>query len=416
MTQAHSTLMLTGVNYKTAPIELREKIAIGREELPETTRALAAMPGVLECMIVSTCNRVELLAAVDGPDTDLAAFLHRHFGLDPELLGPHIYERRDRDAVRHLFRVAASLDSMVVGEPQILGQVKEAFAVARASGTVAGQLEHLLQSAFAAAKKVRSETEIGSNSVSIASVAVDLARKIFGSLEGRTVFLVGAGKMSELAARHLMQHGADSMMVANRTYERAVQLAEQFLGEAIRFEELHARAHEADIIITSTGSAGQILGVQIGYSLANVFDPQTQADTPVLSEFHRMAALLIFLQLDVHHWLLRSLVRSFVYLPPGGALATLALAGGLLHAAGGIFLAGVQIAAPSLVATLIADMALGFLGKASPQLPVLFIGLAVKNLVGLTVLLVAMAYWPRMFSQQFANAIRLGERLLHLAR
>jgi flagellar biosynthetic protein FliR len=172
----------------------------------------------------------------------------------------------------------------------------------------------------------------------------------------------------------------------------------------------------AKLLFESAVMAGQILGVQIGYSLANVFDPQTNADTPVLSEFHQLAALLIFLDLDVHHWLLRSLGRSFAYLPPGGTLATLAVASGMLHAAGGIFLAGVQIAAPSLVATLVADMALGFLGKASPQLPVMFIGLAVKNLVGLTVLLVAMAYWPRLFSQHFAQAIRLSERLLHLAR
>lgn len=172
----------------------------------------------------------------------------------------------------------------------------------------------------------------------------------------------------------------------------------------------------ANFLFEAALMAGQILGVQIGYSLANVFDPQTQADTPVLSEFHQMAALLIFLQLDVHHWLLRSLVRSFTYLPPGAASMTLAVADGLLHAAGGIFLAGVQIAAPSLVATLVADMALGFLGKASPQLPVLFIGLAVKNLVGLTVLIAAVAYWPRMFNQQFAQAIQTAERLLHLAR
>jgi flagellar biosynthetic protein FliR len=172
----------------------------------------------------------------------------------------------------------------------------------------------------------------------------------------------------------------------------------------------------ANFLFEAALLAGQILGVQIGYSLANVFDPQTQADTPVLSEFHRLAALLIFLQLDVHHWLLRALVRSFAYLPPGGMAVTLALAGGLLRAAGGIFLAGVQIAAPSLVATLVADMALGFLGKASPQLPVLFIGLAVKNLVGLTVLVAAMAYWPRVFNQQFAQGIRVAEQLLHLAR
>ena len=248
------TLALIGVNHKTAPIELRERVAISREELPETTRALAAVPGVLECMIVSTCNRVELLAAVDSPDADLAGFLHRQFGLDPALLRPHLYAQYDRNAVRHLFRVAASLDSMVVGEPQILGQVKEAFAVARASGTVAGQLEHLLQSAFAAAKKVRSETGIGSNSVSIASVAVDMARKIFGSLAGRTVFLVGAGKMSELAARHLVQQGAGAILVTNRTQERARRMADEFQGRVIPFEKLYEVASEADIVISSTGA------------------------------------------------------------------------------------------------------------------------------------------------------------------
>jgi glutamyl-tRNA reductase len=248
------TLAIIGVNYKTAPIALRERIAISREDLAETTRALAAVEGVTECMIVSTCNRVELLAAVDGPETDLTGFLHQHFGLDRALLEPHIYEQRDRDAVRHLFRVASSLDSMVVGEPQILGQVKEAFAVARAAGTVAGQLEHLLQSAFAAAKKVRTETEIGSSSVSIASVAVDLAKKIFGSLQGRTVFLVGAGKMSELAARHLVQQGAGAILVSNRTQDRARRMAEQFKGRVIPYEQLYEAASEADIVISSTGA------------------------------------------------------------------------------------------------------------------------------------------------------------------
>jgi len=248
------TLALVGVNYKTAPIALRERIAISRDELPETTRALAAVEGVMECMIVSTCNRVELLAAVESPETDLTGFLHRHFGLDRALLEPHIYQERDRDAVRHLFRVAASLDSMVVGEPQILGQVKEAFAVARAAGTIAGQLEHLLQSTFAAAKKVRSETEIGSSSVSIASVAVDLAKKIFGSLQGRTVFLVGAGKMSELAARHLVQQGAGAILVSNRTQERANRMAEQFKGRVIPYEQLYEAASDADIVISSTGA------------------------------------------------------------------------------------------------------------------------------------------------------------------
>jgi glutamyl-tRNA reductase len=248
------TLALIGVNHTTAPIALRERIAILPEDLLETTRALAAVEGVTECMIVSTCNRVELLAAVEGPDTDLAGFLHRRFGLERALLEPHIYHRTDRDAVRHLFRVAASLDSMVVGEPQILGQVKEAFAVARAAGTVAGQLEHLLQSAFAAAKKVRSETEIGSNSVSIASVAVDLAKKIFGSLQGRTMFLVGAGKMSALAARHLVQQGAGSILVSNRTEERARRIADEFEGRVIPYEQMVEAASEADIVISSTGA------------------------------------------------------------------------------------------------------------------------------------------------------------------
>jgi glutamyl-tRNA reductase len=262
------TLALIGVNHKTAPIELRERIAISREDLPDTTRALAAMPGVSECMIVSTCNRVELLAAVDSPTTSLTGFLESQFGIEAAQIEPHIYEYRDTEAVNHLFRMAASLDSMVVGEPQILGQVKEAFAVAKASGTVAGQLEHLLQSAFAAAKKARSETGIGSNSVSIASVAVDLARKIFGSLQGRTVFLVGAGKMSELAARHLVQQGAGAILVTNRTHERARRMAEEFQGavvpQVVPFEELYETASSADIVISSTGAPHHIFRPEHG--------------------------------------------------------------------------------------------------------------------------------------------------------
>ncbi len=172
----------------------------------------------------------------------------------------------------------------------------------------------------------------------------------------------------------------------------------------------------ANFMMEAPMLAGQVLGVQMGYSLATLFDPQTQADTPVLAEFHRLAALLIFLQLNVHHWLLRAISSSFAYLPAGAALNSYAAAGGLLRAAGGIFLAGVQIAAPALVATLVADVGLGFLGKASPQLPVLFIGLAVKNLLGLAVLIGVVAYWPNSFSQRFAASIALGEHLLHLTR
>jgi glutamyl-tRNA reductase len=258
------SLVLIGVNHKTAPIELRERLAISRADLPQATRALAAVPGVSECIILSTCNRVEILAVVDSPSTDLAGFLHRYFCLDPALLAPHLYEHRDREAVQHLFRVAASLDSMVIGEPQILGQVKEAYAVARASGTVAGQLERLLQSAFAAAKKVRCETEIGASSVSIASVAVELARKIFGSLEGRTIMLVGAGKMSELAVRHLVQQGAGTILVANRTPERARCMAEPFGGRVIPMENLYETASEADIVISSTSAPHAIFKQEHG--------------------------------------------------------------------------------------------------------------------------------------------------------
>lgn len=253
--------LVTGLNHKTAPIELRERLAIGREALPAATQALLAEPGVEEAMILSTCNRVEVLVSHNGVEPQLPEFLAEHFSVDLGSLAPHLYHYQDEEAVRHMFRVAASLDSMVVGEAQILGQVKHSWTVARELGAMRGPLDKLVQSAFTAAKRVRTETEIGSSSVSIASVAVDLARRIFGALEGKRILLIGAGKMSELAARHLMQNGADSLMVANRTYERAVRMAEQFLGEAIRFEELQARAPEADIIVTSTGSSGQIFGV-----------------------------------------------------------------------------------------------------------------------------------------------------------
>jgi glutamyl-tRNA reductase len=254
--------LVAGLNHKTAPIELRERLAIGPDVLPETTMALLAEPGVTEAMILSTCNRVELFVAHNGLEPALPEFLATRFSLDCNQIAPHLYLHRDENAIRHLFRVAASLDSMVVGEAQILGQVKHSWNVAKQLGAVRGPMDRLLQGAFSAAKRVRAETEIGSSSVSIASVAVDLARRIFGSLEGKRILLIGAGKMSELAARHLMQHGADSLLVTNRTQERAVRLASQFLGEAVPFENLPARAHEADIIITSTGSSQHIIGVE----------------------------------------------------------------------------------------------------------------------------------------------------------
>jgi glutamyl-tRNA reductase len=247
-------ILLTGLNHKTAPVELRERLAISPERLAEETRSLLSHPGIREGMILSTCNRVELLVCYEGGDPELAAYLNRQYAVDPASLQPHLYEHHEVEAVRHLFRVASSLDSMVVGEPQILGQVKESYSAARSVGAVGGNLDRLLQAALSAAKKVRTETQIGASSVSIASVAVDLARKIFGSLEGKRVLLVGAGKMSELAARHLMQQGAGSLLISNRTQERAVRLAQKFQAHVIRFDDLYARADEADILITSTGS------------------------------------------------------------------------------------------------------------------------------------------------------------------
>jgi glutamyl-tRNA reductase len=265
-------LVLLGINHKTAPVEVRERLAIPASRLADATRTLVHHPGVREGMILSTCNRVELLTSQDGGDeaqpANLLAFLHQYFALPPATVEPHLYEYREREAVRHLFRVASSLDSMVVGEPQILGQVKSAYTVAREVGAVQAELEGLLQRTFAVAKKVRHETQIGASSVSIASVAVELARKIFGTLEGKTVLLVGAGKMSELAARHLLEHGAAEIMVANRTQERAVQLvgqlAAQFKGTPVPFDQLYAQAAAADIVITSTGSTEPIFRPEHG--------------------------------------------------------------------------------------------------------------------------------------------------------
>jgi glutamyl-tRNA reductase len=248
-------IVLLGLNHKTAPIELRERLAIGPLQLEDATRSLVQAPGILEGMILSTCNRVELLTSQEPNAPDLLEFVGSYFDIEPKVLTPHMYEYRQENAVRHLFRVACSLDSMVIGEPQILGQVKSSYLTARSAGAIRGHLDKVLQRAFVVAKRVRSETQIGSSSVSIASVAVELARKIFGSLEGKKVLLVGAGKMSEQAARHLVAQGAGAVLVTNRTHERAAQLAQRFGGRAIQFDDLYAHADQADIIITSTGSA-----------------------------------------------------------------------------------------------------------------------------------------------------------------
>ncbi|HSA93412.1 MAG TPA: glutamyl-tRNA reductase [Terriglobales bacterium] len=249
---------LIGVNHRSAPVAVRERLAVPESRLPEAMRRLSVHPGVDEGLVLSTCNRVELLTRCTNGRADLRSFLADFFQVDPAAYEPHLYEYEDLDAVRHVFRVAASLDSMVVGEPQVLGQVKESYALARAVGSVHSHLDALMTRAFAVAKRVRTETAVGSSSVSVASAAVELAGKIFGSLEGKRVYLVGAGKMSELAARHLKAQGADAIFVANRTHERALEMAERIGGQAMLFEQLYDTADRADIIITSTGAPHHI--------------------------------------------------------------------------------------------------------------------------------------------------------------
>jgi glutamyl-tRNA reductase len=257
---------LIGVNHLSAPLEVRERLAVTEAQLPDAVRSLVTQPGVDEGMVLSTCNRVEVLTSTRR-GADLRGFLSSYFRVDVESLNSHLYEFRQRDAVRHVFRVASSLDSMVVGEPQILGQVKEAYAIARGLGAINSALEALLSRAFAVAKRVRTETAIGSSGVSVASVAVELAEKIFGSLEDRTVYLVGAGKMAELAARHLLAHGAGKIVVSNRTHERALELAEALGGRAAPFEELYHLAEHADIILTSTGATEPLFRREHGETL-----------------------------------------------------------------------------------------------------------------------------------------------------
>lgn len=259
--------LLTGLNHKTAPVEVRERLSIPEGELSSMTEQLLGLPGVQEAMILSTCNRVEILLAhqesADGEAAgpDLAAFLEERFGLAGTNLHDHLYHHREVEAVQHLFRVACSLDSLVLGEPQILGQVKAAYNAAKEHGGVGSNLERLLQDTFALAKRVRTETEIGASPVSISTVAVDLARRIFGDLDGKRVMLVGAGKMSELAARHLAHHGAERILVANRTLSRAEALAQKFGGHAVEFDSIFTMQDPPDILITSTGSPRPILAM-----------------------------------------------------------------------------------------------------------------------------------------------------------
>jgi glutamyl-tRNA reductase len=254
--------LVVGLSHKTAPIEVRERLAFREEELPDALRSIASLPSVRETLILSTCNRVEILARTEEPRNELAGeitqFLADFHHLPPKHVQPYLYRHEQRDAIQHVFRVAASLDSMVIGETQILGQVKEAYALARSTGTLRGPLDEVMTRAFFVAKRVRTETAIASSAVSVSYAAVELARKIFGSLDGKRILLVGAGKMSELAARHLVGQGAgdsdSQIFVTNRTPERAEEMARELQGRAVPFGQMFEYAAQCDILICSTAA------------------------------------------------------------------------------------------------------------------------------------------------------------------
>jgi glutamyl-tRNA reductase len=250
-------ILLIGLNHKTAPVEIRECIGFAGDESDQALLDLHALDAVHEVLLVSTCNRVEVL--LTSPAKDEAArqvinFLSEMNHIPVADFEDNLYQHVGDDAVRHVFRVAASLDSMVVGEPQILGQIKEAYRTAATKRTSGVILNRLLHKTFLVAKRIRTETGIGDHAVSISYAAIELARRIFGDLEGRRVLLIGAGEMAELAVEHLIRNRADEILVANRTFERGVELARRFNGRAIRFEEIEDGLETVDIVISSTGA------------------------------------------------------------------------------------------------------------------------------------------------------------------
>ena len=256
-------IIVVGLSHKTAPVEIRERVAFPPTAMEKPLRELMSLPAVTEGVIVSTCNRVELYATSRDPEAgvvQLKRFLAAYHDFPSQELESHLYDYQGEDAIRHVFRVSSSLDSMVIGEPQILGQIKTAYGYATEFKTAGLILNRFLHKAFSVAKRVRTETEIASNAVSVSFAAVELARKIFGKLEDKTVLLIGAGEMCELAARHFINNGVSSVMVTNRTFERAEKLAAEFNGRPILFDSFSDHLPQVDIILTSTGAPNFILG------------------------------------------------------------------------------------------------------------------------------------------------------------
>ena len=254
-------LLTIGLNHKTAPIDIRERVAFSPEHLPEVLHNLTSQPQVCEAAILSTCNRTEMMCFVEQDGSSIIIdWLRNYHELSVEELTPYLYVHPDQEAVRHMLRVASGLDSMILGEPQILGQIKNAYATAKQSGTVGKLLGKLFHHTFSVAKQIRTDTAIGSSSVSIAFATVSLAKQIFGSLADQTALLIGAGETIELAARHLKKNGIKHLIIANRTLARAEALVTEFQGAAITLGEIPDYLPEADIVISSTASQLPILG------------------------------------------------------------------------------------------------------------------------------------------------------------
>jgi glutamyl-tRNA reductase len=252
------SLVVVGINHRTAPVEVRERVVFEPARVPEALREVAGLPSVRESLIVSTCNRTEIYCATDNGVAELGDWLQRYHQLGASI--HHcLYRHEDTRAVAHVFSVASGLDSLVLGEPQILGQLKDAYRAAQEAGTTGPMLNRLFQAAFSVAKRVRTETEIGANAVSVAYAAVRMAKTVFASFENRTALMVGAGETIALAARHLHADGLRRMIVANRSVERARELAAEFQGFAIGLDEISSHLRDADIVVASTASPNPIV-------------------------------------------------------------------------------------------------------------------------------------------------------------
>ena len=256
-------IVIIGLSHKTAPVEIREKLAFAPTAMERPLRQMLELATITEGLIVSTCNRVELCAVTKEPDAaiaELRRFLAEYHEVSPEEINENLFDYQGEEAIRHLFRVSSSLDSMVLGEPQILGQIKTAYGYAAEFKTAGLILNRFLHKAFSVAKQVRTETAIASNAVSVSFAAVELARKIFDRIDNKGVMIIGAGEMCELAARHFVANGISKVLVTNRTFERAEKLAAEFNGKAVPFDSFVDHLAEVDIIMTSTGAPNFILG------------------------------------------------------------------------------------------------------------------------------------------------------------